>query len=999
MRTATTYIAESIVKAVGVAGIEAMAMKNAIYSVWEPLAEEFANEVILECIHFDEGDTRPEYADAVIQQYRTRMTSDFVEEVLPYVEEYAGNAWDRGREDAFEQALSGLLGVQKNAAGVRDHEYDNYVRLSIGFMGRREMPEEVTEYKLQKDQESIITDLVSLTGSTKANVQRTIKRWFETTQGQYFDRFIVPETARLLSYEEGSSLRAIGKNYKKFVKADGYWSSVSEFNSETSKVFAQVQALHEMNVHTYTIEAIIDEKTCEVCLFLNGSTWSVQEAVTKMYDMLVMEADEAYTQNPFPGRSAPKDFDQPTDSPYNLPPYHPRCRCNVRSEHAVTAMPQQVLARPFEAGPRPTDKLLNKVFTQYINRATTAELKGVAGARALTTAEWKIARAAWDDMPLEVKKWASRNKENFNMYIRTGDDVTSRVIGNNIEMNAKFFNPEKYGPQPLQHELRHALVNKEVVNSRGANTIWDELSAAAEDTRAGFRSPTHVNTMYQLNGNRGLQAASAASDEFLAMVGDYYKPNMSMSELISEVTNKSYGINVSDKLGSTLVSANARWSAREAKSAVAYWWEVMDIDNNTLLSKKQLLAKKSYSPFTLDMRKTAINNEVKLRDALRVSGVKSVHQTGDNAPFDVWIGADPAKYYSGASRKKPTALIEVKTIVTSTNNKITMRKAALERKREEIKKLSKKDTRVYTIVVDERTGKYYIKDDIGSFRLATMDEVTLDELQVILGGKPMITELPPQGVPEKYKAVYKKQTTTAKATAEIKKKFGVVVDWPTTGEFAAFPAKAKVRLLNEIGEELGYLNNDRGLYIRWTVPEGGDRYITKTDFEKISLVNDWGLENAGVPGLQSETAIGCYDYANKTLYVSVLDDAEDMAGTSMRRRELIVGGKTVKASPHTVGGDESISIFEHEVGHALHFALDEVEYPNINYWLEWSNIYDSESTDWWAKNLSRYGSTNSYEAFAESFATYMHPDYGKKFKLPKKVEEYFAEILGAQTER
>jgi hypothetical protein len=74
-----------------------------------------------------------------------------------------------------------------------------------------------------------------------------------------------------------------------------------------------------------------------------------------------------------------------------------------------------------------------------------------------------------------------------------------------------------------------------------------------------------------------------------------------------------------------------------------------------------------------------------------------------------------------------------------------------------------------------------------------------------------------------------------------------------------------------------------------------------------------------------------------------------------------------------------------------------VEYPKINYWLEWEDIYSSETQVWWTKAVSQYGSTNPQEAFAESFATYMHPDYGVKYKLPLKVERYFDDVIGRQT--
>jgi hypothetical protein len=752
MNTALTYIAESVVKAVGVAGIEAMAMKAAIYAIWKPLAEELAEEVIETCFDYANEDIRDEYVDAIYQRYRTKMTEDFVEVAAPYVEEYAGYAWDRGREDAFGYALSGLLEIQKSEKFVEYYDRPEYAepfpnyyygqgRTSSRIADRLWERHEINYF--QKDQESIITDLVTVTGSTKANVQRTVKRWFTTTQGQYFDRFIVPETARLLSYEEGASLRSIGMKYKEFVKAEGYWSSVSEFNSESSKIFSQVQALHEMNVRSYTIESVLDDRTCDVCQFMNGSTWSVEEAVTKVYDMLISEADEAASINPFPPRSTPTDFDDPRESPYNLPPYHPRCRCSVRSTSRIVAMPQEILARPFDVGPRPTNKILTKVLSQYVDPPSKREVQalidasGIPGtSRSLTRAERQILADAWDSVPLEEKKWAIRNKTNFQIFVEDGEDIVSRVEGEKIFINSKYFDKQRYGPDAIQHELRHALVNPQVVSARGGgNTVWRELTDAAGDTKKGWRSPTHVNSVYQLNGNRGIVAANAASDEFLAVIGDHYRKGMSMDELITSVRHKDYGIDVSDKITSTVVSSSSRWSAREAKNAVEYWWYTMDIDNSTLLSKKQMLAKLTHKPSTAQVRAVAIRNEVDLRDNLRIAGIKDVYQEGDNAPFDVWVGADPEKWYSGASKKKPTHVIEVKTIVRGKNNKITMHTESLARKKKEARKFGKKNTQVHTVVFDERNGKYYYKEGVGSFRLNSMKEVTIDDLQEIFGGK------------------------------------------------------------------------------------------------------------------------------------------------------------------------------------------------------------------------------------------------------------------------
>ena len=109
---AFTYIAESVVKAVGVAGVEAMAMAKAITMVWKPLAADFTEE-LLNGVISSTGEVRPERADWILAKHRRRMTEDFVEAVSPYIVEYAGFAYDRGKEYILSDVLSGVLEVVK----------------------------------------------------------------------------------------------------------------------------------------------------------------------------------------------------------------------------------------------------------------------------------------------------------------------------------------------------------------------------------------------------------------------------------------------------------------------------------------------------------------------------------------------------------------------------------------------------------------------------------------------------------------------------------------------------------------------------------------------------------------------------------------------------------------------------------------------------------------------------------------------------------------------
>lgn len=80
----------------------------------------------------------------------------------------------------------------------------------------------------------------------------------------------------------------------------------------------------------------------------------------------------------------------------------------------------------------------------------------------------------------------------------------------------------------------------------------------------------------------------------------------------------------------------------------------------------------------------------------------------DNKPFDL---------------QTKTVGVEIKTLVSNTNDKITMSKSAMAHKNAEVAKSGLKKT--FTVVADKRTSttKYFIRAGYGSFRIGSMTEV------------------------------------------------------------------------------------------------------------------------------------------------------------------------------------------------------------------------------------------------------------------------------------
>jgi hypothetical protein len=135
-------------------------------------------------------------------------------------------------------------------------------------------------------------------------------------------------------------------------------------------------------------------------------------------------------------------------------------------------------------------------------------------------------------------------------------------------------------------------------------------------------------------------------------------------------------------------------------SGEAPHWVTLDSGQHILIgeSEKATRARASQVKFTKQKMTIALAQEAMVASALGGSNL------GDNEPFDVISGGKA---------------IEVKTLISGHNPKITMRQDALARKEAYA---SAKGLTPVTVVVDARGGTpvYYYKMGVGSFRLSSM---------------------------------------------------------------------------------------------------------------------------------------------------------------------------------------------------------------------------------------------------------------------------------------
>jgi SPP1 gp7 family putative phage head morphogenesis protein len=133
------------------------------------------------------------------------------------------------------------------------------------------------------------------------------------------------------------------------------------------------------------------------------------------------------------------------------------------------------------------------------------------------------------------------------------------------------------------------------------------------------------------------------------------------------------------------------------------------LPEGTSESKSQA-ATRTYKPSTVEKQRKGESEQLLLSKA--IGGLN----TEDTKPFDVLVGSNG---------------IEVKTVIDNDNDKITVHPESRIRKEQEAKRLKLK---THTVAIDTRSGRrvYYYRSGVGSFRLSSMERVSLTKLKEIL---------------------------------------------------------------------------------------------------------------------------------------------------------------------------------------------------------------------------------------------------------------------------
>lgn len=120
----------------------------------------------------------------------------------------------------------------------------------------------------------------------------------------------------------------------------------------------------------------------------------------------------------------------------------------------------------------------------------------------------------------------------------------------------------------------------------------------------------------------------------------------------------------------------------------------------------------------------------------------------------------------------------------------------------------------------------------------------------------------------------------------------------------------------------------------------------------------------------------------------------DMPNTSLSQSSITIG-----PIPWTTGNSSGMAC-AHEHGHHIEYVLrNKANAKKVvaRAGKRWIELYDDlGGSDFFKNNVSRYAGTNEREAFAESFAAFVNPNYGTSpaATLPSPVHDWFTKVFG-----
>lgn len=155
----------------------------------------------------------------------------------------------------------------------------------------------------------------------------------------YFNTQVVPalyrDVERVITSTDAvtdASWTAVREALAARLKSVPYWRVVANAAASRAYHYGVVKGGELGGYRAYQIVAVVDEKTSDICLYMNGKTFWLADASAHMERVAAAEGDEIKQVAPWLKLSAIEELDAAglRDAGFLVPPFHGSCRTTVR---------------------------------------------------------------------------------------------------------------------------------------------------------------------------------------------------------------------------------------------------------------------------------------------------------------------------------------------------------------------------------------------------------------------------------------------------------------------------------------------------------------------------------------------------------------------------------------------------------------------------------------------------------------------------------------------
>ena len=275
-----------------------------------------------------------------IERYFDRLMNEYYSVLI--------NAWDESVKSAAREAIKELVKLDDDQRAdekfLKDLEYNIKQRLSVDFANKLDSKVKVfaeISYKIAAQEDQFKNVKISFGPADSKNID-LIKQQQVFWLKEHYGGSTSEKLQAILQTSIGENWNTIKLaeklkgNFGEMVKqSDVYFQGLAEHTGLRVREFGRLNNYKRLGVTHYKIIAVIDERTSEICRYLNGKIFPVTPALQKMDAMFEVHDDETVNETKDRlKRLAPfvKDKDIPALSSGEMeleslfPPFHWRCR-------------------------------------------------------------------------------------------------------------------------------------------------------------------------------------------------------------------------------------------------------------------------------------------------------------------------------------------------------------------------------------------------------------------------------------------------------------------------------------------------------------------------------------------------------------------------------------------------------------------------------------------------------------------------------------------------